>query len=82
MLAVADGKLSFTADDGETVFSLPVKKVRFTSVPGFFRPQLDLDLPDGTATVRFFAMWDLGATVVGPVVAGEWYQQLRALGAS
>lgn len=81
-LAFADGRLSFTADDGETVFALPVKKIRLATVPGFLRPQLDLDLPEGLATVRFFPMWDLGATVVGPVVAGEWYQQLRALGAS
>ena len=58
-----------------------MKKLRLVTVPGFLRPQLDLELGTGVHTIRLFAIWDLGATFVGPVVAGEWYRQLRALGA-
>lgn len=81
-LRVTDGRLSFLVDDDEVAFDVPIKKVRLPTVPGFLRPQLDLDLGGGIHTIRLFAMWDLGATFVGPVVAGEWYRQLRALGAS
>jgi hypothetical protein len=82
VLRVTDGRLSFLTDDGDVGFDVPVKKVRMATVPGFLRPQLDLDLGAGIHTIRLFPMWDLGATFVGPVVAGEWYRQLRALGAS
>ena len=80
-LRFADKRISFETDQGETTFDTPVNKVRMAAVPGFWRPQLDLDIGDITHTIRFFPLWDLGATVVGPVVAGEWYAQLRYLGA-
>jgi hypothetical protein len=81
LLRYANKRISFTTDTGETTFDAPVNKVRMAAVPGFWRPQLDLDIAGVTHTIRFFPLWDLGATVVGPVVAGEWYDQLRALGA-
>jgi hypothetical protein len=81
ILRFAGTRLSFVADDGETMFEVPVNKVRMAAVPGFWRPQLDLDLGAMTHSIRFYPLWDLSATVVGPVVAGEWYSQLRALGA-
>ena len=77
----AGKQMSFVTDEGDTPFEVPINKVRLITVPGFWRPQLDLDIGEVTHTVRFFPLWDLGATVVGPVVAGEWYAQLRALGA-
>jgi hypothetical protein len=80
-LRFADRRISFETDQGEITFDTPVNKVRMAAVPGFWRPQLDLDIADLTHTIRFYPLWDLGATVVGPVVAGEWYAQLRDLGA-
>jgi len=82
MLRVTDAKLSFVTDEGETLIDTPVRKLRMATVPGFMRPQLDLEIDGALSTVRFFAMWDLGATFVGSVVAKEWYRQLRAMGAS
>lgn len=81
VLRVADGRLSFVTDDGDVPFDVAVKKLRLPTVPGFLRPQLDLDTGAGLHTIRLFPMFDLGATFVGPVVAGEWYRQLRAMGA-
>src|SRR3954470_20751425 len=81
LLQFANRRIAFVTSDGEATFEAPVNKVRLVSVPGFWRPQLDLDIGGVTHTIRFFPLWDLGATVVGPVVAGEWYAQLRALGA-
>ncbi|HEY6532277.1 MAG TPA: hypothetical protein VIY72_08245 [Acidimicrobiales bacterium] len=81
LLRFAGKRLSFVTEDGETTFEVPVNKVRMAAVPGFWRPQLDLDLGGITHSIRFYPLWDLAATVVGPVVAGEWYAQLRALGA-
>jgi hypothetical protein len=81
VLRVANRRVSFTTTGGETTFDSPVNKIRTASVPGFWRPQLDLDIGGVTHTIRFYPLWDLGATVVGPVVAGEWYSQLRDLGA-
>jgi len=81
VLRFANKRISFTTDDDETTFDAPVNKVRMAAVLGFWRPQLDLDVGGVTHTIRFYPLWDLGATVVGPVVAGEWYAQLRDLGA-
>jgi hypothetical protein len=81
LLRFANKRISFVTADGETTFEVPVNKVRMAAVPGFWRPQLDLDVGGVTHTIRFYPLWDLGATVVGPVVAGEWYAQLRAMGA-
>jgi hypothetical protein len=80
-LRVAGKRLSFTTDTGETRLDAPVKGLRTASVPGFWRPQLDLRVDGATESLRFYPVWDMGATIVGPVVAGEWYHQLRALGA-
>jgi len=81
LLRFADRRISFVTDEGEVTFEAPVNKVRMAAVPGFWRPQLDLDIDEVTHSIRFYPLWDLGATMVGPVVAGEWYSQLRALGA-
>jgi hypothetical protein len=80
-LRFANRRISFVTDEGETTFDTPVNKLRMAAVPGFWRPQLDLDIAETTHSIRFYPLWDLGATVVGPVVAGEWYGQLRDLGA-
>jgi hypothetical protein len=81
VLRVAGKRISFLTDGDATAFDVPINKVRMAAVPGFWRPQLDLDIEGATHSIRFFPLWDLGATIVGPVVAGEWYHQLRALGA-
>lgn len=82
LLRAANGRLSFETTAGETGFDVPFAKISLPTVPGFLRPQLDLDLGAGVHTVRLFPIWDLGATFVGPVVAGEWCRQLKAAGAS
>ena len=82
VLHAANGRLSFETADGETGFDVPFAKISLPTVPGFLRPQLDLDLGAGVHTIRLFPIWDLGATFVGPVVAGEWCRQLKAAGAS
>jgi hypothetical protein len=81
LLVFADRRLSFVTEGGDTTFDVPVNKLRMAAVPGFWRPQLDLDVGGVTHTIRFFPLWDLGATIVGPVVAGEWHAQLCDLGA-
>lgn len=80
VLRVADKRLSFDSD-GETVFDVPITKVALTAMPGFWRPQLDLDADGAPHTIRFMPIWDVGATFVGPIIAGEWWAQLRELGA-
>ena len=78
-----DGKrLRFKVGDKEFRFDAPIDKITLAGPPTFMRPQLDLNIGGVMHSVRFFAMWDLGATFVGPTVAGEWYAQLRELGAS
>lgn len=80
-LRFADKRLSFLSDEGIPTFDVPVGKVGLAAVPGFWRPQLDIDINGTTNTIRFLPAWDLGATFVGPIIAGEWYAQLRDLGA-
>ena len=60
LLRFANKRLSFTTDEGETTFDTPVNKVRMAAVPGFWRPQLDLDIGGVTHTIRFYPLWDLG----------------------
>lgn len=79
-LRMADRRLSFVADD-DVLFDVPVNKVALTALPGFWRPQLDLDTDGTPHTVRFMPIWDIGATFVGPIIAGEWWAQLHELGA-
>ena len=81
IVRVADRRISFIATDGESRFDAAINKTVLASRPGFWRPQLDLELGGSTHSLRFFPLWDLGATTVGPIVAGEWYAQLGELGA-
>ena len=81
IVRVADRRISFIAADGESRFDAAINKTILASRPGFWRPQLDLELGGSTHSLRFFPLWDLGATTVGPLVAGEWYAQLGELGA-
>jgi hypothetical protein len=81
VIRVADRRISFIAGDGESRFDAAINKTVLASKPGFWRPQLDLELGGTTHSLRFFPLWDLGATTVGPIVAGEWYDQLAELGA-
>lgn len=80
---VVDGtRIRFECLDEEIRFDVAIAKVGLATIPGFWRPQLDLVIGDVVHSIRFFPLWDLGATFVGPAVAGEWYAQLRERGAS
>ena len=81
-LRVADRRLAFIGADSSILFDVPIGKVSLAGVPGFMRPQLDLVIGGRNQTVRFLPVWDLGATFVGPIIAGEWFAQLRELGAN
>jgi len=80
---VCDGeRLRFEDVDGVIRFDTTIDRVGFVGPPTFFRPQLDLRVGGTIHSIRFFAVYDLGASFVGPTVVGEWYAQLRELGAS
>jgi len=80
---VCDGKrLRFENHDGLVRFDAVISEITVVTVPSFMRPQLDITIGGVMQTVRFFSPLDLGATFVGPIVAGEWFAQLRELGAS
>jgi len=80
---ICDGKrLRFECLKDQVRFDAAINRVEVITVPSFMRPQLDLSIDGVTHSVRFFPTWDLGATFVGPTIAGEWYAQLRELGAS
>lgn len=80
---VCDGRnLRFELSDDEIRFEAPIERVGLVTVPSFMRPQLDLSIGGAAHSIRFFAAYDLGASFVGPTVAGEWYAQLKELGAS
>lgn len=81
-LGVANGRISFRTLDDEVRFDAPVAKVHLPFRPSFSRPMLEVDIAEARHLVRLFPVWDLGATFVGPVVVGEWYDQLRELGAT
>lgn len=79
---LCDGtNLRFEVDD-DVRFDIPIRDVVLAWPPSFMRPQLDLRLGGVDQTIRFYPGWDLGASIVGPIVAGEWYAQLRELGAT
>ena len=80
---VCDGtRLRFELLDEEVRFDAAIDRVEVITVPSFMRPQLDLRIGGVNHSIRFFAAYDLGASFLGPTVAGEWYAQLRELGAS
>ena len=80
---ICDGsRLRFECVDDEVRFDSAIDRIELVTVPGFMRPQLDLSIGGALQTVRLFPLWDLGATFVGPTVVGEWYAQLRELGAT
>jgi hypothetical protein len=81
-LGVANGRISFHTLDDEVRFDAPVAQVHLPFRPSFSRPMLEVDIAEARHLVRLFPVWDLGATFVGPVVVGEWYDQLRELGAT
>jgi hypothetical protein len=81
-LRFADRRIQFEGDDEKVRFDVPIGKVTLASTPGFWRPQLDLEIGGMGHTIRFLPIWDLGATFVGPIIAGEWSAQLRELGAN
>jgi len=81
-LRVTDRRMIFEGSDGSVRFDVAIGKVTLAGNPGFWRPQLDLEINNMNHTVRFLPMWDLGATFVGPIIAGEWFAQLRELGAN
>lgn len=66
---------------GTDAFDAPVGHVSLGRRPSMLRPRLHLSI-DGTPHVIEFTMPDdLGAGAVGSVLAGAWWDQLRALGA-
>lgn len=80
---VCDGaRLRFELADDQLRFDSAIDRIELVSVPSFMRPQLDLRIGGVAHSIRFFKAYDLGASFVGPTVAGEWYAQLRELGAS
>lgn len=80
---VCDGKrLRFECLKEQVRFDSAIDRIEVITLPSFMRPQLDLSIGGVNHSLRFFPTWDLGATFVGPTVAGEWYAQLRELGAS
>jgi len=80
---LCDGKrLRFECVSEQVRFDAAIDRIELISTPSFMRPHLDLSIGGATHSVRFFPVWDLGATFVGPTLAGEWYAQLRELGAS
>lgn len=80
---VCDGKrLRFECLKEQVRFDAAIDRIEVITLPSFMRPQLDLSIGGVNHSLRFFPAWDLGATFVGPTVAGEWYAQLRELGAS
>lgn len=80
---ICDGsRLRFECVDDQVRFDSAIDRIELVTVPGFMRPQLDLSIGGALQTVRLFPLWDLGATFVGPTVVGEWYAQLRELGAT
>jgi len=80
---LCDGKrLRFECLDDQIRFDASIDRIEVITVPSFMRPQLDLSIGGANHSVRFFPSWDLGATFVGPTLVGEWYAQLRELGAS
>lgn len=80
---ICDGKrLRFEYGEDKIRFDTPIDRIKIMTVPNGFRPQLDLSIGDSGHTIRFFPVWDLGAMFIGPTVAGEWYAQLKELGAS
>jgi len=80
---ICDGKrLRFECLNDQVRFDTAINRVEVITVPSFMRPQLDLSIGGVNHSLRFFSTWDLGATFVGPTVAGEWYAQLKELGAS
>jgi len=81
-LRVTDRRMIFEGSDGSVRFDVAIGKVTLAGNPGFWRPQLDFEINNMNHTVRFLPMWDLGATFVGPIIAGEWFAQLRELGAN
>jgi hypothetical protein len=81
-LVVDGNRIRFECLDEEIRFDVAIAKLELATIPGFWRPQLDLAVGDVIHSIRFFPLWDLGATFVGPTIAGEWYAQLRELGAT
>jgi len=81
LLAFDGTDLWFETTDGEVRMEAPIRSVGLAGPPTSMRPQLDLVIDGVEQTIRFLPTWDLGAMFVGPVIAGEWYAQLRELGA-
>lgn len=94
-LAFADGRLSFTFEpqtrtrrgtvvdpvSGTTAFDVSPDAIGLGPRPTMVRPRLRFTI-DGTLHVIELTMpGDLAAGAVGSVVAREWWQQLRSLGA-
>jgi len=81
LLACDGTDLWFESVDGQVRMDAPIRSVGLAGPPTSMRPQLDLVIDGVEQTIRFLPTWDLGAMFVGPVIAGEWYAQLRELGA-
>jgi len=65
----------------QTIFSLFPKQIYLGPRPTWRRPQLIVRSDNTTHVIEFTMPNDLGAGMVGAVVAAEWWQQLQDLGA-
>lgn len=66
----------------QTIFSLAPSQIFLGPKPNWRRPQLVLRGENTLHVIEFTMPNDLGAGMVGAVVAAEWWQQLRDLGAN
>jgi len=95
VLSFAAGRLSFTFESatrsrrgpvtdplsGTTAFDATPERILLGRRPTIGRPRLKLTIDDSLHVIEFTMPGDLAAGVVGSVVAAEWWDQLRDLGA-
>jgi len=95
VLSFAGGRLAFTFESatrgrrGETsdplsgtmAFDARPEQIRLGPRPSLARPKLRLTIDGSLHVIELTMPGDLAAGVVGSVVAAEWWEQLRALGA-
>lgn len=66
---------------GGLAFDSPIAKITLGPPPTWRHPQLLLKIDDTIHVIEFTMPNDLAAGMVGSVVAREWHDQLRSLGA-
>ncbi|NCY16063.1 MAG: hypothetical protein EBX39_04695 [Actinobacteria bacterium] len=77
----ADAVRPFDPSEVVTVFDVAPNQVRLGARPTMARPALTLTIDDTMHVIEFSPPMDLGAGVVGAIVAAAWYDQLLERGA-